>query len=305
MIKACFALLILTTSLWSQTLKENLKLMPYQCNTLVCIDISKALASPLLKPFLTDKTHPLVMDLASIGIIPEKINHIVIGIDTSKVAINEKALNLLKTEAIAVTTMKKPFNIKMAIEAAKMANIYVSESVIKGMPVINIKKNSILLAFTQLSDLSIAIGSPEMLKKTILLHEGSSSDNIITNTSLTGLIKNQEKLFWAIGLFPDTSQLTPSKSNQIELLKKVQSFALTSSLETFVKINLKFNCANEDVASQLSIMTQLALGMLSSSSKFPISMDKIKTKTIADEIIFNIELDREGLGKINNFLKQQ
>ena len=63
-------------------------------------------------------------------------------------------------------------------------------------------------------------------------------------------------------------------------------------------INANLICKTVQAAAQISAMTQLMVGMASSSPEFPLKPGAIQLTTDKDKIVFNIKIDKESMSKI-------
>ena len=290
-------LLIFTAGVYGQSLTDNQKYIPAKCNTLIGINMTKILTVPQIKAILADKENPNIKELYSLGMGPEDVESVIIGMDSEKLAADP---NTNEPPVIAVSTLKSGISIEKIIEAAKNDKVEVTEKAFKEAQVFLMKKDGKTMAMTKLNANTVAVGSSDLIKRAILLNKGGT-DNITTNKSIAALAKDKKSMFWAVGTVPKPkaeSGEEPLDNPQLDMMKKIRSFNFDADFNKILNLGLALNCEDANVAGQLMAMAQFGLGALAAQEGSPIKADMIKVTTNDTTVSVKVTVDEKTLAML-------
>lgn len=284
---------------------ESTEFIPQDCNTLIGLDIDNVMKASELKELLTDKNNTDLKELKSLGISPENINSVLIGIDSNKAAADPVAFQK-NPDILAIIKMKSAVNLSHIIARARQENITITEENFNGKAIKTLSKKDKDMTIAELQKGLIAIGNKTLLKKAISIKNDNATKSVRKNTKLMKLIP-KDQIFWMAGTtphFPPPGPNDPLSNPTASAAAQINAFTLSGSFNQTLQLNAKLLCKTPQAAAQLGAMTQLMIGMVTANPEFPIKAENLKLSTVKENILFDIKLDKAALRKLAKIAAQ-
>ncbi|MCH2206846.1 MAG: hypothetical protein MK132_13390 [Lentisphaerales bacterium] len=284
---------------------EHTELLPQDCNALIGLDIDNIMKVPELKELLTDKNNDDLKELKSLGLSPENIISVLIGIDGNKAAADPEAFQK-NPDILALIKLKSSINLTHIVNRARQENIAITKEFFNGIALKTLSKNNKKMTISELKKGVIAIGAKNLLKKAISLKTGTALKTVNDNSRLINLIPKKQ-MFWIAGTtphFPPPGPNDPLSNPTASAAAQINAFTLSGNFNQILQLNAKLLCKTPQAAAQLGAMTQLMIGMTTANPDFPIKAENLKVSTNRENIEFDVKLDKTALRKIADIMAQ-
>ena len=114
-------------------------------------DMAKIVSIPELKNFINDKKNSELQELRSLGLAPENIKSLIIGMDTEKAAKDPIGFQA-NPEVIIFAKMKSAVDTKSIISKAREDNVEITQENFAGYTVSKMKKDDKNMSMAKLAD---------------------------------------------------------------------------------------------------------------------------------------------------------
>ena len=292
-IKPVFLTLLIIALNLSAEVKTNLKnFISSECNTLIGIDMKGILSIPAFSTILNSSGNKELNQLDDLGLRPQDINSVVIGLNTEKLASDPMSFEK-QPELISISTVKDGITFDKLINAAKEKKVKTEVKTVSGVRTVDLHKDGKVFVMAEITPKVIAVGSKGMIAKAIALKAGQESGSVLENKELTKLADSQTDLFWVVGSKPQAKPADPNQpldNPMTGLFGDLKLFSISLAYqEDVVKVNSDLICKTEAGAASMAMTGQLMTGLLSASEDSPVKAEQIKfTK---DKSTLNVKIN--------------
>lgn len=278
------------------------KYVSSDCNTLIGIDMKAVLAIPAIQAALTSGENKELKQLDDLGLKPQDIDSVIIGLNTEKLASDVMAFEK-QPDLISISNVKEGITFDKLVTAAEKEKVKTAVKTVSGVRTVELNKDGKVFVMAELSPKTIAVGSKDMVMKAISLKSGQASGSISENLELSKLADAQKEIFWVVGAKPKTNPAAAGDEKPLDnpmnsLFGDLKLFTIgLTYTEKEVKLNSNLICNTEAGAAQMAMTGQLMTGFLAASEDSPVKADQIKFSTEKTTVNIKLNIDTAAILK--------